>query len=227
MLHRIRDLLFRFLQAPSRNGRGLFHDHEKGPDHMATKKTAQTLEQLQEEALQYEVDIYDPDDQERELPYEELLPLVEAAKTQAVEEHQRQQEAAKEARKPMKASKGKGKAAAGASGRAGASAGMRAKGTQDASEAFDLSFDELKSKIATVGHELRSELRMPEATEEEYRLAYEHGYGIAIPGAKPYRTSIQMRDAFSGEERPAGSVIFLTDAHASNKLDYLEPIDTE
>lgn len=66
---------------------------------------------------------------------------------------------------------------------------------------------------------------LPEATDEDLALARHFGYPVIVPGGKAYVTDVSFRCALGGGERPMGSVVILTDAHARNKMQHLTPVE--
>lgn len=164
------------------------------------------LHALQDEALEHDVVFVDDDGED--LPYAELKKLVDDAK----EAERKAHEAAKaEAAKIQE----------------GIAAREVAERRQKAAE-----LKAAKRKVSTPSRggirlppvEIMKGLGLPTPTDEDYTLAALHGYPVVVPGGKAYRTSISFNDMLAGDERPAGSVVLLIDAHASNKREYLEPV---
>jgi len=157
------------------------------------------LEALQERALQYEVEITtkNEDGTTRELTYDELSPLVEAARKAAADSVKTETPSA--------------------SGRA-------SRATRATRAATEAELPAKKTKVPSANKSLLSALGLGEPSDSDYNLAAEHDYPVAITGAKAYRTKISIHCAMGGGERPAGSVMLLTDAHAANKLEYLEKL---
>jgi len=158
-----------------------------------------SLEQLQETALQLELDIVDADGNE----------LDAGVLSKAI--------AAKEA-----ANKAEAKVAKAAA----KTARKTAKEIDDAEDAVKKAAREAASAAVTVREadpKLLTALGLSKPTGADLALAKEHAYPVAIPGAKPYEIRVSMQCAFGGGLRPAGSVMLLTDAHAAKKREYLTP----
>lgn len=172
-----------------------------------------TLEQLQEEALQYEIDI--EDEQGNLLSFDDLKAKLDEFKMLPGDEEEAPPEPPQAPPTPAKRT---GKVKAPATQEA-PSAGLQKRSTGNVRT--------LANTPAGKGYKSRA----PEErfgltpTDADFALADKYDYPIAIPGAKPYFlkfTSVVC--AYGGGERAMGTVILLTDAHAANKREYLRPV---
>jgi hypothetical protein len=185
---------------------------------MTSETQTDELEAMQDRALHHDITLTDPTG--RELTVEELRPLVENAEAAMAQltpeaklnEKRATEQAMEEANSGGQRSVAVPIAPPSITSNAPGSRTLRAP---------------LKVGPAPINPELAQKLGMDKATDEDIALAKRHNYPVVIPGAKAYVTDISMRCALGGGERPAGSVILLTEAHARNKLEYLSPVDDE
>lgn len=164
-----------------------------------------TIESLQEQALQLEIDIYrDTDDGETEpLNADELTAAIEARTAELKAEAEAEAAAADAARKSAAEEKKAEAARKRAKARAAAKAAAAAPAPNDVAAAYGLG----------------------SVTKADRELARKHGYPVAIPGAVPFKISTSLNCGYGGGLRPAGSVMLLTAEHAANKHPYLTPIE--
>lgn len=183
------------------------------------KNTA--LEDLQEQALRLDIDIKDKNGQD--LNASQLTAAIEA------KEADENDELTPEEREHAKAQANS--RAAERQAREEVGAGMRAVPDQIAPPSLSSNAPGRPKRMRPISLEPRlianpDHLKgLPDVTDEDKELAKHYDYPVVIPGAKAYKTDVSFRCAYSGSERPAGSIVLLTDAHARNKLDYLTPVD--
>jgi len=162
---------------------------------------AKTKLELQEEALQLGVDIYGDADSNDELTKADLKSAIAVALAENAAQAEADKAEADSAR---------------------ASAAEADKAEVAAQAAKD---DAVKSPTTVdAAPELLKKMGLPGSSKADRELAIKHGYPVAIPGGKAYRTRISFHCAMGGGERPMGSVVILTDAHAANKLEYLKAV---
>ena len=163
-----------------------------------------TKSQLQEQALQLEINIYsepEGDDDPKELTKAQLVEAIEAkeaANTEADGQQTNDDEAVRQTARDADAAEVKRQADA------------------DAAAASSTTVDPADELLKRMG------IDGPSAADR--KLAKKHGYPIAVPGGKAYRATTSLNCGMGGGLRQAGSVIILSDAHAANKLDYLTKV---
>ncbi len=171
-----------------------------------------TKPELQEQALQLEISIYYPEGHEKagkELNKEELTEAVATARTAALAAHEAEEVAKEEARQPLPEE-------------------------PEEPEADDEPVAPVKaSKSRKGGRKLEATplVRDPPAPillkngvtvcDADRKMAKKHGYPVAIPGGRPYKTAVSINCIFGGGLRPLGSTVILDDVEADRKADYL------
>lgn len=174
-----------------------------------------TKPELQEEALQLEVSIYYPDGHEKEgkeLTVEDLKTAIADKKAQLEAEHQERQAEADAARE-------------------GGNDEDNDDEDNDDEEEQEAKPDpkprKARGKKAQVADPPAERLKLMgcgKPSDKDRSLAAKHGYPVAVPGGKPYRTDVSFNCSLGGGLRPAGSVVILTDEQAEHKKDFITPV---
>ncbi len=175
------------------------------------------LEELQEQALRAEIDIQNPDGSAKTA--EQLRQELgnQEAERQGIRAPQAPQEPPS-APAPTPPTQPEAKAKPAGKGAAKASAAKQPASNPAGSPA------PFKRTIPSATPSLLRALGWPDPTDADFALAQKHGYPVAVPGGKAYITRVSFHDTLGGGERPAGSVVILHDAHATNKLEFLTPV---
>lgn len=179
-----------------------------------------TKADLQEEALQLEVSIYYPDGHEKEgkeMTVEDLKAVVAERKAALEAEHQQRQADAAAARD-------------GADEEADEEDGTDEEEEdeeEDEPAPAPKAARKSRKKAAPVVDPPAERLKLMgcrKPGDKDRALAAKHGYPVAVPGGKAYRTSVSFNCSLGGGLRPAGSVVILTDEQAQHKKDFLTPV---
>lgn len=161
-----------------------------------------TKAELQEQALQLEVDIYSGvGDDSKELTKAQLTEAIEAK---------------------LAANADAALAAEAEKGSARQSAAVADKAESDAQSVTDVAAR--SETTVDAAPELLEKMGLSAPSKADRALAKKHGYPVAVPGGKAYRTSVSFQCVMGGGFRTMGSIVILTDAHAKNKMQFLTAV---
>ena len=185
-------------------GLSLSNQHDKQHEGNHMNKT-----ELQEKALQLEVSIYYPEDHEKEgkeLTKDDLERDVNAKVDLLQVEHAQRETDKQKARESIAADDGDD------------------DGDQDGN---DEAPPKAKRRTKTVVVDPKASILKAmglKVSDKDRTLARKHGYPVAVPGGKAYRTKFSFNCALGGGLRPMGSIVILTDANAEHKADSITPV---
>ncbi len=161
---------------------------------------------LQEQALHLEVPIYHPANEEgtqKELTVLELKDALAAKQAKIEEERAERDKAAAKAREPLPEAD---------------------EDELDPADPADAPPPVASSPVNDPHPERLQMYGLGRPSDADRELAKKHGYPIAVPGGKPYKTCVSFNCSLGGGLRPMGSVVILTDAQAVHKADYIKPV---
>lgn len=168
---------------------------------MTTKSPTKPV--LQEEALQLEVSIYYPEGHEKEgkeLLKDDLVEAIANKKAEVATKHEADEKAKQAARDADKPG-------------------------ENPPEPKPVPMSKRQSgSVRDADPSLVAAHGLNPVTDKDRALAKKHGYPIAIPGGKPYRTSVSFNCSMGGGLREMGSVVILTAYQAEHKAEFITPV---
>ncbi len=181
-----------------------------------------TKTELQEHALQLEVSIYHPADdngKQKELTKAELTVAVADARSAALAAHDAEEVAKDEARQPVEEEpepqdEPEPEAEAPVIPKVAAPTPRKGSGGRKLSAVppvRDPAPELLRRNGVTV-------------SSAERKLAGKHGYPVAIPGGSAFKTAVKINCIFGGGLRLPNSIVILDEVEAHAKAEYLTPV---